>query len=387
MLVVVSLAGACRSGGPREGQRPAGTARPERVVPVVPSPGDAAPATDYLADRTLHLASRPEPVRLAVPPHPALQGTLAPLVVPSPDGTTLAYSTFDEEVTLDPDRTPSQQGVRPGDALGTPSILLHDLRTATEQTLARGAYSPAWRRDGALAFVTGTDPVFRSGTTYSGQVMVLGPGEREVEAAEPWTATEGRYVVAGWAGTRLLVYHTTGNESFDLEVLDGPGEVRTLAPASSLLALSPDGNRAAVATSANGWSSHVQILDLASGDLLATLQTEPHTSLVYGGSWIGARLVARGGDERGPVLAVLTVGPNSLRLYKVLRVDSKLPNGLVEPTLDVKNVDRVTAWSYVPEGPSSGSYVLVSCAVATSTCTSGPPIRAKVVRLYTGAGK
>jgi hypothetical protein len=182
------------------------------------------------------------------------------------------------------------------------------------------------------------------------------------------------------------VYHTTGNESFDIEVLDGPGNVRTLAPASSLLAVSPDGTRAAVATSSKGWSSQVQILDIATGDLIAALATDVHTSLVYGGSWVGSRLVARGGDDRGAMVGLFTVGADSLRLEKVLRVDAALPNGLAEPRLDAKDPDRMTAWSYVPDDSGSGAYVLVGCDLAASACVSGPPIRARVVRLSSGSG-
>ena len=386
LALVLIAGGACSPGSSSHGRAAPRVARPPAAALPV-RPGDP-PQADYLVDRTLHLASRPEPVQLAIAPHPALQGTLAPLVVPSPDGTTLAYSTFNEDVELDPERTPSEQGVHPGDALGTPSILLHDLRTGTERTLAHGAYSPAWRRDGAIAYVQGTDAAYRAGTTYTGQVMVrANPGGRGGDdQAEQWTDSEGRYVVAGWAGARLLVYHTTGNESFDLEVLDGPGDVRTLAPASSLIALSPDGTRAAVATSANGWSSNVQILDIPSGEPVASLQTDAHTSLVYAGSWVGSRLVARGGDDRGPIVDVFAVGSDSVRLEKVLRVDPSLPVGLSEPKLDPEDPNRMTAWSYVPDRSESGPYVLVGCDLATLTCTAGPPIRAKVVRLYTATG-
>jgi hypothetical protein len=393
LALVVALAGACssdppgRTGGGRPRQPPSThAAQPLPVRPVA-----VPPRSDFLADRALHVASRPEPIQLAAPPHPALQGTLAPLVVPSPDGTLLAYTTFDDEVVLDPSRTPGQQGIEPGSALGTPSIRLHDLRTGTERTLAQGAYSPAWRSDGAIAYLAGSDPTFRSGTAYTGEVVVQPPGPpAEGEAAAPlpeqWTHSEGRYVVAGWVGERLLVYHTTGNESFDIEVLDGPGAVRTLAAASSLLAVSPDGTRAAIATSSRGWSSEVQIVDIASGERVATLATDPHTSLVYGGSWVGSRLVARGGDDRGALVDVFSVGPDSLRLEKVLRVDAALPNGLSEPKLDAKDPDRMTAWSYVRDANGSGSYVLVGCDLAATACVSGPPIRARVVRLSNGSG-
>jgi hypothetical protein len=92
--------------------------------------------------------------------------------------------------------------------------------------------------------------------------------------------------------------------------------------------------------------------------------------------------VARGGDDHGPIVDVFDVGPTALRLVKVLRMDARLPNGLVEPRLDPKDPNQVTAWSFVPEPKGSGSYVLVRCDLSAGSCTSGPPIRAKVVRLY-----
>lgn len=377
-LVLLVLSGAACSGRGAS-IPPAEPPAPTTTVPagrLTVAPAQEPVRVDHLADRLLHLASRPEPVLLEQPPHPALQGTLAPLVVPSPDGRTLAYTTYTDLVDADPVLPPSARGVGLGDALGTPSVRLHHLDTGTEEVLAEGAYSPAWRDDGALAYALGSDPRYRSGLPYTGHVVVRHPGQE----AERWTFAEGRYVVAGWVGGRLLVYHDSGNESFDIEVLDGPGDTRTLAPASSLIALSPDRARAAVATSANGRSSEVQVLDIATGDPLATLATDPLTSLVYGGSWVGPRLVARGGDATGPIVEVFDVGERSLRLVQVLRVDAGLPNGLAEPRLDPTGAGRFTAWSYVPD---TRMYVLVRCDLSASTCTSGPPMRARVVRMYT----
>lgn len=376
-LVLVGLFGAaCSGAGPsarNADARQTGTTVRASRLPVAPAANPVP--VDHLVDRVLHLASRPEPVVLEQPPHPALQGTLAPLVVASPDGRTFAYSTFTDLVDADPSQPLSARGIGFGDAVGTPSVRLRHLDTAREEVLAEGAYSPAWRGDGAIAYARGSDPQYRAGLPYTGHVVVRQLGQEE----ETWSFTEGRYVVAGWAGGRLIVYQDSGNESFDIKVLDGPRAVRTLAPASSLLALSPDGERAAVATSANGRSSEVQVLDVATGEPLATLATDPLTSLVYGGSWVGSRLVARGGDAAGPIVDVFEVGAASLRLVHVLRVDPRLPNGLAEPRLDPAGTDRITAWSYLPD---SRTYVLVRCELAAATCTSGPPVQARVVRMY-----
>jgi hypothetical protein len=345
---------------------------------------DASIPVEYLADNVLHLSSGATLVRLNTAPHPALQGTLAPLVVESPGGDLLAFSGFTPAGALDPARSPSEQGVFLGDPLGTPALVVHDLHSGGEQILAEGAYSPAWRDDGAIAYVQGSDPVLRANTPFLGQIYV-----RPSPAGEPeqWTLGEDRYVVAGWVGSALLYYHAAENESFDLEVTDGPGRARTLAPASTLVAVSPDRRQVAVATSANGGSSELKVLDLASGETVARAETAPLTSIVYRGSWVGSRLVARGGDRDGHLLHVFEIGDGRVRLQRALRVDQRLPSGLAEPLLNAGDPELLSAWSYIPDDRHSGHYVLVGCDLRTATCVTGPEMRAKVVRLIFRSGR
>jgi len=91
---------------------------------------------------------------LATAPAGGLMGWVSPVAVPSPDGQTVAYNTFSYLIPVEPEKSWSQQGVHPGDAVGTPSIHLVDLTTGKDTVLANGAFSLAWRADGAVAYMT-----------------------------------------------------------------------------------------------------------------------------------------------------------------------------------------------------------------------------------------
>src|SRR5207247_9168552 len=92
----------------------------------------------------------------------------SPVAVRPRDGRHVAYNTWQQLRTVDNDQSFSQQAIADGTALGTPSLRVHD-DTGKDFLLARGAYSAAWRHDGAIAFVKGSDPDFRAGRSYSGQ--------------------------------------------------------------------------------------------------------------------------------------------------------------------------------------------------------------------------
>src|SRR6266567_8831300 len=101
----------------------------------------------------------------------AMIGPLSPVAVRSSDGKLVAYNTWQQLRTVDNDQSFSQQAIADGTALGTPSLRVHD-DTGKDFLLARGAYSAAWRHDGAIAFVKGSDPDFRAGRSYTGQAVV-----------------------------------------------------------------------------------------------------------------------------------------------------------------------------------------------------------------------
>ena len=197
----------------------------------------------------------------------AMIGPLSPVAVRSSDGNIVAYNTWQELRTVDEEQSFSKQGIPDGDVLGTPSLRVHD-DAGKDFLLARGAYSAAWRQDGAIAFVKGTDPNFRAGRSYTGQVVVQG----DVHGPEvAWTSELAHYVVYAWAGDRLLFYRIGFGEKLELLVADGPGHIRSLTDGSAI-AVSPDETRIAVLSQD---ATNVRVLDVATrrhdGDAAAHL--------------------------------------------------------------------------------------------------------------------
>ncbi len=297
-------------------------------------------------------------------------GWLAPVGVPSPDGRSIAYNAWADLVSLDAEKSWSQQGIRPGDPIGAPSLRLLDLVTGEDSLLEEGAFSLAWRADGAVAFFKGEERDDHADWRYVGHVMV----QRTVDGLPaPWTSSAARYVVVAWARDRLLVYRQSEGEWLDLLVLDGPGEIRMLAPGANLVALSPDGGR--VLVSQGGLA---RVLEVATGRELAALDLErasvgggaPVGQIAYGGSWVGDRVVAEG----GPGIVVLQVGTTSIEVRGTLALpEQSFPMPPHEPRFIDPGGTRIVAWAPVPLQAGTGrGYVYLDCDLGPSTCVQGP---------------
>src|SRR5256886_3738222 len=100
-----------------------------------------------------------------------LSGWIAPVAVPTVGGGQLVYSTWHELRHQDPGLSWSKQGIHSGDALGTPTLWLHDFASGRDTAIDANYFSAAVRSDGAIAYVRGTD-VSRAFTTYTGDVVV-----------------------------------------------------------------------------------------------------------------------------------------------------------------------------------------------------------------------
>lgn len=298
----------------------------------------------------------------------ALMGPLAPVAVDGPDGA-VAYSTWDAARAVDPRLSFSKQGIGDGDVLGTPSLRVRDGR-GHDALVARGAYSAAWRSDGALADFEAADPRFRASRPYVGDVVVR-PGLHG--RAVKWSAEPGRYVVYAWAGRRLLFYRVGEGEALDLLVADSPGDVRPLAPGSAI-ALSPDGQRVAVASPD---STNVRVLDVASGRELAWIDVTTATPALrwvgYSGSWAGDELVA----PASAGLAVFHVGETSIELAQVLSVDqAQFPAGVQEPQFVGGSNEVVATADVPPQGGLGGSSFFLDCDRVARTCDRSAPANA-----------
>ena len=300
----------------------------------------------------------------------AMIGPLAPVAVAAPNGA-VAYNTWRETRSVDNSRSFSAQGIENGDALGVPSLRSRD--GGQDFLVARGAYSAAWRRDGALAFVAGVDPVFRAGRVYNGQVFVRsGVHGRDIA----WTSEPAHYVVYAWAGSRLLFYRVGLGEKLELLVAERPGEARPLADGSAI-AVSPDGTRVAV-VGQDG--ANVRVLDVASGRELAWLDVSTASPalrwVAYSGSWVGDHIVA----PASAGLAVFHFADGALSLEQALSVDqSQFPAGVEEPRFTGSDTNRIAAVADVPprDGSSEGTSFLLQCDRIALTCERSESAPAK----------
>lgn len=296
----------------------------------------------------------------------AMTGPLSPVAVRSADGALVAYNTWRELRGVDHDRSFSKQGIAEGEVLGTPSLRVHDV-TGHDFVLARGAYSAAWRDDGAIAFVKGVDPDFRADRPYAGQVIVRDTVHGRDTA---WTTEAAHYMVYAWAaGDRLLFYRVGLGEKLELMVADGPGKVRPLADGSAI-ALSPDGTSVAVVSQD---ATNVRVLDVATGGELSWIDVTTSTPalrwVAYSGSWVGDHLVA----PANAGLAVFHVGSRSLELEQVLGLDrAQLPVGVQEPRFvdEAGNVIAATA-EVPPDGSSAAVSFQLECDRIARTCERG----------------
>ena len=304
------------------------------------------------------------PARLASPPVAPLAGWLTPAAVPSSDGRYLAYNTWRELRPDDPALSWSDQGIEPGDPLATPSIRLYDAATRTDAVFEPGAFSLAWRSDGALAYFKGAERDYRAGRPYEGDVVVRASLDAPPEI---WSPAKARYVVAAWARQRLVAYREGEGEALDVVVFDGPGRMRVLAHDSALVAISPDGRRAFVERGPADGPPAVLVVDVADGTEKAALDlttVDPAVGAVnYAGDWRADRVVASSASG----LAVFRVRPGSIELERTLVTAEG--QALAEPRFADPSGQRVAAWASKAEGG-----VFLDCDLFEGRCEQTVPL-------------
>jgi hypothetical protein len=357
LLAAVAMVGACTHSKPEQ-ESSETDSRKSRSGQVVIAEAESPVNAVYAAgDRVFGLPGQREEETLEASINTLLIGALSPAVVRDPNGTgMLAYNSW------------GGQG---------PVLRIRDLALDEESILDEGASSLAWRQDGMLAYFKGLqrrlDP--RRVKRYLGHVVVRSSPDAKPER---WTQEPGRYVIAAWAGERLLAYRVTKAWP-DLLVLDGPGVVRRLARAGALVALSPDGERAFVSTY-GAEPPVVRVLDVASGEEAARLTFDEAggelarlvTFLTEAGSWSGDIVVAKA----SPGLAVFEVRGERIVLKQILRFDaSTFPLGVFEPVLDASG-GRIVAWGQLERRPEQAvaDAVVLECDRFTLRCRQGPPV-------------
>jgi hypothetical protein len=303
-------------------------------------------------------------ITLSAPPVAPLAGWLTPAAVPSPDGRQLAYNVWKELRRDDPKLSWTDQGIEPGDPLATPSIRVHDSASGRDSLLDEGAFSVAWRGDGALAYFKGAERDYRAAVPYVGDVVVRSSLDSPPEI---WSRRHARYIVAGWAGSSVVAYRESEGEALDVLVFDGPGRVRVLAANSGLVALSPDGRQAVVEQGPAQGRPSVGALDIESGKQVARLdltRVDPAVGTVgYAGDWRGGRVV--GASASG--LAVFRVGHGRIVLEQAVRIPGQT---VAEPRFAGSSGRRITAWTE----DRAGAGVLLDCDRATKRCARLVPL-------------
>lgn len=338
-LFVTVLAG-CRHGGD-------GAPTPAQTGSRAPVLAEGEVEAAYVAGDLLHGSGASSRLGSAVAW--SLVGNLAPAAVPDPAGRRLAYNSWRRD---------------------RPVLRLRELMGGAESVVAEGAYSPAWRRDGALAYFQALRPQLRdleATRHYRGHVVV-----RESPDAEPvrWTRQPARYVVAAWADERLLAYRLTSGWP-EILVIEGPGRARVLAEASALVAVSPDGGRVFVSTY-GATPPLVRVVDLATRAELARAEVPDVQWLTEAGSWAGKLVVAA---STGGVV-VFRVGEGTIELEQAIRLDRLgFPVGLFEPQLD-ETGRRITAWGQLEDRPRQAfaGAAVVECDRVELRCVRGPEV-------------
>lgn len=254
--------------------------------------------------------------------------------------------------------------------VGRPSIRVWRGVGGPDDLIADGAYSPAVAPGGTIAYAKAVTTDLRTDGPYLARIVV---GSLDSPYVTWWTSTPGRYVPVAWAGSNLVAYSIDKNDSTDVQVYSAPDAPRTLMRSATLIAVSPNGRRVAVAEQ----RGTVSIVDVASGTIAdaVTLGGQGDSSTAVGvvrpgGAWRGSRIVAS--TARG--LVVLDTVP-ALHVIAVYPYTDAMPGGISEPQF--VDDDTVIGTAALPESASTAPpemrapTALVVCTLSTSSCARG----------------
>jgi hypothetical protein len=298
--------------------------------------------------------------------------------VPSPSGDQYLYNSWaqgaDEVCSGDPAKRGNCKEPGPDAVVGRPTLRLFTPSNGQDSVFETGAFSAAWRSDGAIAYFKGvTTDVPGDSSRFVGHLYI-----RASAGAAPvrWTTDAARYVAVVWAGSNLIAYRQSAGERFDVLALSGPGSVRTLATDATVVATSPDGTQLVVTHNAEGTStaSVVSVANGTSGTALDLAKTtDPQSGaplqwVTYGGSWDGDVVAA----ESGAGVALFRVQSGKLSFDRVLV--GKNPDygmGVHEPQLFREKSGKLglIAWAPVDAPTKNGrAHAIVTCDVSAKSC-------------------
>jgi hypothetical protein len=250
----------------------------------------------YVIGDRLQLPGRP-PARLGAPLLAPFVHPETRLVVPSPEGTKVVYHSWDGHL-----------GSRYRGPRGVPILRLFDAATGHDVVIARNAYSPAWRTDGALAYsralLTPSELARRRQNIRLTRVVV----RRSPSAPdERWTGSAGDWRVVAWAGRHLLV--EGGKRKPDpsvgggfvveqgLYAFSGPRRSRRLR-IGRLIAVSPDGRYVFgnARGDAGGTDSLMRLVEVSTGRIVDEIRQTSGP-----GAWAGDTIILTAGVVFEPI--------------------------------------------------------------------------------------
>ena len=130
-------------------------------------------------------------------------------------------------------------------------------QTGTDSAYVVGAFSLAWRGDGAIAYFKGAEPRLPRRRPVRGRRLRARLRRRARDRR--WTEKTDRYVVAGWAGRTLLVYRVGRASRSTCSPSTGPGSGACSRPTQ---ASSPSARTARARSSSTGRSQARRGCDL-----------------------------------------------------------------------------------------------------------------------------
>jgi hypothetical protein len=308
-----------------------------------------------------------------------LIGALAPLAVPSPDGSQYLYNAWaqgaDVACSGDPAARGNCKNPAPDAVFGRPTLRVFTPASSRDTVLEIGAMSAAWRADGAIAYFKGNaNDVPADAARFVGHLYV----RPSLQAAPVrLTTAAARYIAVAWAGNTLIAYRQSEGERFDVLAIDEPGNVRTLAADSTLVAVSPDGTQLVVNHDVDG-TSMASVVTVAGGVVSSTLdlgnikdaQTASAVAWVtYAGSWDGDLVAAE--SANGIALFRVRSGRISFDSMLVPR-NNDYPMGIHEPQLfhETKSgkLDLI-AWAPLNAPTNNGRVqTIVTCSMSDKSC-------------------
>ena len=305
-----------------------------------------------------------ESVTLAAAPLTPLAGWLTPVGVTSPDGRYVAYNAWRELRERRPGSLmAATRASRPATRSPGPRSAFTTSRAGPTGSTSTARSPSHGETTAAIAYFKGADRDYRAGVSYVGRRLRPRRRPRVREALDGEARPLRRRRLGGQHVARLS---RRGGRVARRARPRRPGKRRVLASNAGLVAVSPDGTRAFIEHGPESGPPRVDLLAVANGGRLASLDlttVDPSVGVVgYAGDWQGDLVAAASASG----LALFRIIGDRIELAQTLRA---LGQGIAEPRF--VGAGRVTGWT-----SSSSGGAFVDCDRASGRCARTVPMPA-----------